>query len=201
MIAGYVRVSTSGQDDGMQRDAIEKAARARGDKLASWFSDTASGDKRKRPELGRLLEAVRAGDVRKVYVYRLDRLTRAGVRDMLAIFDQIRQHGATITSIADGFDVDGPFADVILAVFAACAQIELSTIRERLADARERARSNGTKWGRPRRMTDAELVQVEAYQAEGRSMRWIAAAMKIPRPTLQRSLARKSRAKPLRKAH
>lgn len=192
--AAYVRVSSASQTHAMQRDAIERAATARGDRIRApeWYADTMTGGTTKRPELDKLREAVRHGEVRKLYVYRLDRLTRTGIRDTLAIVDELREHGCKLVTIADGFDVDGPASEVVLAVLAWAAKMERAAINERMAAARERARANGTRWGRPPRMTAAEVARAHLLRGEGRSLRWIAQAMKVPRPTLTRALARKS---------
>ncbi len=175
----------------MQRDAILRAARARGELVVLWFAEKMTGTTTARPELARLRAAVRAGSVRKVYVYRLDRLTRTGIRDTLTIVDEFREHGCKVVTIADGFDVDGAAADVVLAVFAWAAKMEHMAITERLAAARARARAEGKRWGRPPRMTPAEVERAREMKEAGKSLRAIAVAMKIPRPTLARALSRK----------
>ena len=57
MIFGYARVSTRDQTLDAQRDALEGAGAER------VFSDTISGTKRERPELAKLLDQLRPGDV------------------------------------------------------------------------------------------------------------------------------------------
>src|SRR6266849_6224685 len=81
--AAYVRVSSRSQDHAMQRHAVERAAAARGDEVRVWYSEKRSAKVLARPVLDRLRADVRAGKVSKLYVYRLDRLTRSGVRDTL----------------------------------------------------------------------------------------------------------------------
>jgi DNA invertase Pin-like site-specific DNA recombinase len=187
-VAAYLRVSSASQDAGMQRDAILRAARARGELVVHWFADTMSGATTKRPELARLRAAVRAGDVRKLYVYRLDRLTRSGIRDTLAIVDELRAHGCTLVTIADGFDVDGPASEVVLAVLAWAAKMERQAIGERIAAARARVAAEGGAWGRPRRMARGDVARARELAAAGKSVRAISAAMKVPRSTLARAL-------------
>ena len=76
-VVAYVRVSSKAQDYKSQRAAIERAADARGDQVVRWYSEKLSGRTVARPELDRLRQAARSGEVRRMYVYRLDRLTRA----------------------------------------------------------------------------------------------------------------------------
>src|SRR5256885_11211629 len=54
-------------------------------------------------------------------------------------------------SVADGFDLAGPAAEIILAVVSWAAKLERLAINERIAAARERIEAEGGKWGRPDR--------------------------------------------------
>ena len=68
-LIGYARVSTQGQDLAQQRAMLREAGCTR------IFEEKISGAKRNRPELEKLLDHLRAGDV--VTVTRLDRLARS----------------------------------------------------------------------------------------------------------------------------
>ena len=69
VIIGYARVSTRGQALDQQRAALAAAGCVR------IFEEKASGAHRDRPELARMLDHLRAGDV--VTIARLDRLARS----------------------------------------------------------------------------------------------------------------------------
>jgi hypothetical protein len=99
-LIGYARVSTQGQDLTQQRAALREAGCTR------IFEEKISGAKRDRPELGRLLDHLRAGDV--VTVTRLDRLARS-TRDLLEIAERIKVAGAGLRSLAE------PWADTTTA--------------------------------------------------------------------------------------
>src|SRR5215468_3997888 len=124
MIAAYIRVSSRSQDTAMQRSAIERAATARGDSITKWFEEKRSGRTLARPELDRLRQAARGGQFRKLYVFRLDRLTRSGIRDTFEVIEELRAHGCEVVSVADGFSLEGPAAEVFLAVMAWAAKME-----------------------------------------------------------------------------
>lgn len=186
----YMRVSSRAQDLATQRVAVEKAAQARGDAIEVWFSEKKSGRTVARPELDRLRAEVRAGRVGKLYVYRLDRLTRSGIRDTFEVVEELRAHGVEVVSISDGFALDGPAAEVILAVIAWAAKMERLAVNERISAARERLEAEGRPWGRPPRLSKAECARVRALRDQGRSVRHIAVAMKVPRSTIARALAR-----------
>ena len=66
MLIGYARVSTEEQDTAAQTEALNRAG------CGKIFVEKASGGRWDRPELHRLLDQLRAGDV--LVVWKLDRL-------------------------------------------------------------------------------------------------------------------------------
>lgn len=190
-MAAYLRVSSKAQTVSMQRDAIDRAARARGEPVELWLEETRTGGTIARPELARLVDLARGGRVRLVYVFRLDRLTRTGIRDTLDILHLLKSYGCRVETIADGFSLEGPGGELVTAVLAYGAQMERLAIRERIAAARVRVEAAGGSWGRARRMTD-ELAEkaVILRVNEKRSIRYIAQALKVPRATVARELDR-----------
>lgn len=185
---GYLRVSSRSQDAASQRAAIARVASARGDTISVWYSDRESGRTLRRPELDRVRERARLGELGRLYVYRLDRLTRSGIRDTLSVLSELRQHGCEVVSIADGFALHGPVGDVVVAVIAWAADMERRAIGERIASARERVEAQGGRWGRPRRLDAADIDRARAMRAEGRTWRSIAMAMRCPKTTILRAL-------------
>jgi DNA invertase Pin-like site-specific DNA recombinase len=158
--------------------------------VGRWFHEKQSGRSLQRPELAELRAAVRAADVRTLYVFRLDRLTRSGIRDTLALLEELRGAGCELVTVADGFDLGGPAADVVIAVMAWAAQMERLALGERIAAARVRVEAAGGRWGRPRQVGSATERRMLELAAEGRSVRQIAVATKVPRATVQRTLTR-----------
>jgi DNA invertase Pin-like site-specific DNA recombinase len=182
--AAYVRVSSRSQSLATQRDAIERAARARGDRITRWFSETQSAVRIDRGELGNVRAAVRAGNVRRLYLYRLDRLSRSGIRDTLHVLEELRAGGCEVLSVADGFSLDGPAADVVIAVIAWAAQMERAAIGERIAAARQRIQAAGGAWGRPRRVSEPKVKEIRQRAKAGETIRELAVALKVPRSTV-----------------
>jgi len=186
-----VRVSTKAQSHDLQVDAITRAAAARGDEITHWYAEKRSGKILDRPKLAELLGDAQNGHLVKVYVFRVDRLTRRGIRDTLSIVEALRSCGCLVTSVADGFLLDGPAGDVILAVMAWAAQVEGLANGERISAARETVEARGGRWGRPRRVHPGEIEQAREMVAGGLSIREIAQRIRVPRATLQRALAQK----------
>src|SRR4051812_29510908 len=108
----YVRVSSKAQDHKSQRNELERVAKARGDTIARWYAEKMTGATTVRHALEQLRQDARAGKVRRIYVYRLDRLTRSGIRDTLDVVEELRHSGAELVTVADGFTLDGPAAEV-----------------------------------------------------------------------------------------
>jgi DNA invertase Pin-like site-specific DNA recombinase len=52
----------------MQEHAVQRAAAARGDVIAKWYSEKRSGTVLARPELDRVRADARAGRIAKLYV-------------------------------------------------------------------------------------------------------------------------------------
>jgi DNA invertase Pin-like site-specific DNA recombinase len=179
----------------MQRLAIERAATARGDTIVTWYAEKMSGKTLARPELDRLRADARAGHLRRLYLFRLDRLTRSGIKDTFEVVDELRRHGVQLISVSDGFDLEGPAAEIVLAVMAWASRMECVAINERISAARDRVETEGRSWGRPRRLDEEAVAQVRALRTEGRTLREIAVAMKVPKSTLALALSNKVGAK------
>jgi len=187
----YCRVSSRAQDLGMQRRAIERAAAARGDTVTTWYAEKMSGKTIARPELERVRAAARAGDVRRLYVFKYDRLCRSGVRDLLNVMEEFRSCGVEVIAVADVVDLSGPAAEMILAALAFAARLERQAINDRIAAARDRVEAEGRSWGRPRRMDESTVKKAKAMRQQGRTLREIAVALKIPRSTIGQALSEK----------
>jgi DNA invertase Pin-like site-specific DNA recombinase len=124
-------------------------------------------------------------------VFRLDRLARSGIRDTFEVVEELRSCGVELVSVSDGFALNGPAAEVVLAVMAWAAKMERLAINERIASARERLAAEGRPWGRPPRLSPREVAAILADHRAGRTVREIAQARKVPRSTVGRVLSQK----------
>lgn len=126
-------------------------------------------------------------------VWSLDRLGRSmagNVNDALALDSA----GVKLISVREPWlDTGGPVRNLLLAVFSWVAEQELRRLVERTRAGIERARSTGTKSGRPigrpRRLVGPEAKRALAMHAAGESIGAIANAMMLPRSTVARALA------------
>ncbi len=188
----YLRVSSRAQDYPTQRAAIERMAGARGDRVVTWYAEKRSGKTMARLELDRLRTDARQGKIGKLYIFRLDRLTRSGIRDTFELVEELRRDGVQLVSVSDGFDLEGPCSEVVLAVMAWAAKMERLAINERISAARDRLEAEGRPWGRPRRMGNLDCAQAAQLRSEGCSVRQIAQTLRVPRSTVALALSRKA---------
>ena len=179
MIIGYARVSTDDQSLASQRDALSAAG------AEKVFADKISGSRRARPELDRMLEQLRDGDV--VTVTKYDRLARS-LKDLLEIVEAIRERGAGFRSLAEDIDTTTPAGRLVFHVFASIAQFERERISERTREGLASARKRGRIGGRPPALSPSQRDEVRRMRDhEGRSIKEIAALFRVSSRTIRRA--------------
>jgi DNA invertase Pin-like site-specific DNA recombinase len=179
MIIGYARVSTEDQNLDGQLDALKAAGAER------IFADKITGTARSRPELDRLLDQLRQGDV--ITVTKYDRLARS-LRDLLDIVDTIKAHGAGFRSLAEDIDTTTPAGRLVFHVFASIAQFERERISERTKEGLEAARKRGRVGGRPPALSATQRVEVRRMRdEESRSIHEIAHLFNVSTKTVRRA--------------
>lgn len=186
LMLGYARVSTDDQDLTLQRDHLRAAG------CNKLFAEKVSGARRARPELDRMLDHLRPGDV--VTVTRLDRLARS-TRDLLDVAERIRSCGAGLRSLAEPWaDTTSPAGRMVMTVFAGIAEFERSLILERTRTGREAAKARGVQFGPRPTLSPAQLDHAkQLIEHEERAVSEVADLMGVHRSTLYRALSRAGR--------
>lgn len=190
-VAGYVRVSTQAQTFALQVDSISRCALSRGVEITKWYEEKRSGKVLDRPKLAELLRDAQKGELVKLFVFKLDRLTRRGARDTLSIVEALRSCGCAVETVADGMILDGPMGDFYMCGLAVAAQLEGLATSERISAAREAVEARGGRWGRPRRVDPGTILQARLLVQDGLPLREIAQRLRVPRATLHRALSQK----------
>src|SRR5690606_6177051 len=119
--------------------------------VAGWYlDDGVSGTLplAQRPGGHRLLEDAQAGKFSLVLVYRLDRLARS-TRHLLDAVDELSRYGVALRSMTEEFNSETPTGRFILTTLASIAELERSTILERMAQGRRRKAREGRWQGGP----------------------------------------------------
>jgi site-specific DNA recombinase len=150
-VALYSRVSTDDQTDRGtikgQRDFLANFAQLYGFEVGGEYVDDGfSGTLplRERPDGRRLLDDAQQGRFSVVLVYRLDRLGRS-LSALLEANVALEQLGVTIRSATEPFDTSTPIGRFLFQLLGGLAELEKSTISERMTLGRDRVARNG-KW-------------------------------------------------------
>lgn len=179
MIFGYARVSTDEQNLDAQTDALKAAGAER------IFADKITGTARNRPELDKLFDQLREGDV--IVVAKYDRLARS-LRDLLDIVEAIQERGAGFRSLSEDIDTTTPAGRLIFHVFASIAQFERERISERTKEGLDAARRRGRVGGRPPALNPDQRAEVRRMRDEdGKSVSEIARLFKVSLATVRRA--------------
>jgi len=179
MIIGYARVSTDDQNLDAQTDALTAAG------AGKIFAEKVSGAKRGRPELNRMLDQLRDGDV--VTVTKYDRLARS-LKDLLEIVETISERGVGFRSLAEDIDTTTPAGRLIFHVFASIAQFERERISERTKEGLKAAKARGRVGGRPPALTPVQKTEARRMRDDdGRAISEIARLFKVSERTVRRA--------------
>jgi len=161
-ILGYARVSTQGQDLTAQIDALKAAG------ASTIYREKISGVRADRPQLAKLMKALKAGDV--VLVTKLDRLGRS-TRELLELIERIGKAGAAFRSLGDPlWDTSSSQGPLLSTLLAAIADFERDLIRERTGEGRKRALAAGIKFGRTRKLSDYQRAEAIKRRAAGETL-------------------------------
>ncbi len=150
-IYGYVRVSSTDQNEDRQMLALREAAVPE----KNIFKDKQSGKDFDRPDYKKLVQKLKAGDI--LYILSIDRLGRN--------YEEIQNQWRVLTKeigidicvldmplldTRNGKDLMGTFiADLVLQILSFMAQSERENIKKRQAEGIAAAKARGVKFGRP----------------------------------------------------
>ena len=177
MKIGYARVSTADQNLDSQIDALEAAGCER------IYREKASGKNTKRPELQRMMEALREGDV--VVVTRLDRISRS-TADLTRMLEEFKESGIGFTALQDPVDTTSAVGQLVVEVIAAVNAFERRLLVERTQEGLSAARARGRVGGRPAMKPSDVKVMLAIYDSKTMSVAEICKAMGVSKTTLYR---------------
>lgn len=139
-LIGYERVSLrKGQKLDLQTDALTHAG------CSQIFEDRQSGADWNREGLKKCLEALKPGDT--LVIWKLDRLGRS-IKELIQTVEDLEKRDIQLRSIKDSIDTSTPVGRLVFHIFAAIAEFERATIRERINAGLDAARRRGRKGGR-----------------------------------------------------
>lgn len=151
MIYGYIRVSSTDQNEARQRAALL----GRGIPGSNIYIDRQSGKDFDRPAYNRLIECLQPGDL--LCVLSIDRLGRSytEIQEQWRVLTKELQADVCIIDMPlldtrSGKDLMGTFiADLVLQILSFVAQHERENICQRQAQGIAAAKARGVRFGRP----------------------------------------------------
>src|SRR5271154_6596782 len=159
MLIGYARVSTSEQETAAQVAALKAAGCKR------IYREKASGGRWDRPELQRLLDQLRKGDV--LVVWKLDRLSRS-LRDVLIIMERLAEAKAGFRSLTEAIDTTTAAGRMMMQMVGAFAEFERAMLRERTHAGLDAARKEGRIGGRPPKLRTQQRLEIVRLVTRGK---------------------------------
>jgi DNA invertase Pin-like site-specific DNA recombinase len=180
MKIGYARVSTVEQNKESQMDALNDASCER------VFVETYSGKSKNRPELKRMIDSLRKGDI--VVVQRLDRLGRS-LKDLIELLDGFKRQGVQFISLNEKIDTTTAIGELAFHMIGSIAQFERRLISERTKAGLDAARARGRKGGRKAKLTPADIKKAKAMLSDPEMTKSeVAEHFNVSRPTLNKWL-------------
>ena len=134
-------ISVESQAEFCQREVIEQEVKV--------YTDRGySGKNTDRPAFQEMMKDIEAGKVRRVIVYRLDRISRS-VLDFANVIDLFQKHHVDFVSTMEKFDTGTPIGKAMLMIVMIFAQLERETIQQRVVDAYASRSKRGFYMGGP----------------------------------------------------
>jgi DNA invertase Pin-like site-specific DNA recombinase len=182
LLIGYARISKGDdQSTALQLRALNDAGCDR------IFEEAASGGRWDRPELHRMIDHLRSGDV--VVVWKLDRLSRS-LKDLLHLLDKIEEKGGGFRSLTENVDTTSPAGRMMMQMIGCFAEFERAMIRERTSAGLAQARVEGRVGGRRPKLSPSQRGDVIENVSTGRkTAAQMARLYGVSEPTISRIIA------------
>jgi DNA invertase Pin-like site-specific DNA recombinase len=174
-VIGYLRVSTSGQEYGIeaQRSAIAAQALVKGWSV-QWVEDAGrSGKDINRPGITEALGLLKSGQADTLVVSKLDRLSRS-LADFARLLETASKQGWGVVAIDLGVDTTTPTGLLLANIMASVNQWERQMIGLRTKEGLAVARSKGKRLGTPVRLDPKTQTRIVADRRSGRTLAAIA---------------------------
>lgn len=106
----------------------------RDEKILTYVDNGFSGGNVNRDGFQKLMRQVRQGKVRKVIVYKLDRISRS-LPDFVNILQEFKEHKVEFVSSQETFDTSSPYGEMVVKLLMVFAEFERTSIINRVAQA------------------------------------------------------------------
>lgn len=129
----YLRVSTEAQTEkyglDMQKQKILEYCDREGVVIDKWYIDGGySGSKLDRPQITELLDDSEKGLIAKVFIYKLDRMSRDVIDTLNLLYRFLPKYGVQVISMTEDLKFENPMDKVMIGVNAIMGQYEREVI-------------------------------------------------------------------------
>lgn len=129
----YLRVSTEAQTEkyglDMQKQKILEYCDKEGVVIDKWYIDGGySGSKLDRPKITELLDDSEKGLIAKVFIYKLDRMSRDVIDTLNLLYRVLPKYGVQVISMTEDLKFENPMDKVMIGVNAIMGQYEREVI-------------------------------------------------------------------------
>lgn len=182
---GYARVSTLGQDLGVQISTLEREG------ASEIFSEKFTGTKVDRPQFNKLLEAIEQGDT--LVVTKLDRLAR-NTEEGIKVIRKLFEKGVKVHVLNVGLLEDTTIGRFFLQTLLAVAELERNIIVERMAEGKAVAKQRADfSEGRPKKF-NKDKIELALQLKETHSYAQVEKLTGISKSTLVRAVKKQKEA-------
>ena len=193
-IALYTRVSTHDQSVQMQLSDLRRYCEERKFGIFKEYNDEGiSGAKDRRPALDELMEDAKKKKFDAVLCWRFDRFARS-TKHLVNALEEFHHLGIDFISYQENIDTSSPLGKAIFTIVSAIAELERNIIIERVKAGIKRAKENGKRLGRPKRL-NLNVKELQKMRQQGLSFKQIGEKVKACPATIYQTL-RKSMANP-----
>ncbi len=106
----------------------------RSEKILTFIDNGFSGGNTDREGFQKMLRQIERGKVKKVIIYRIDRISRS-LADFVGILDTFKAHDVQLVSSQESFDTSSPYGEMIVKLLVVFAEFERKSTIERVTQA------------------------------------------------------------------
>jgi DNA invertase Pin-like site-specific DNA recombinase len=186
-VALYTRVSTQDQSTDLQTSDLRRYCEQRGLEIYKEYCDQGiSGTKEQRPALNELMEDARKRKFGAVLCWRFDRFTRS-TKHLITALEEFSHLGMDFISHQENIYTSSPLGKAMFTIVSAIAELERSIIVERVKAGIRRARENGKRLGRPKKL-NLNIEELQKMRDQGLSYTKIATRVHACPATIYKTL-------------
>ena len=165
--AVYARQSIDKKDSISIESQIEFCSyELKGAEYKEYIDKGYSGKNTDRPHFQELMSDITSGQISRVVVYKLDRISRS-ILDFATMMESFQEHGVEFVSSTEKFDTSTPMGRAMLNICIVFAQLERETIQKRVADSYHSRSMKGFRMGgKPPYGFDTEPAMIDSVRTK-----------------------------------